>query len=508
MPQLDERIRAALRGATVTHQRVTFPDRLDPDVWTSTAKILNRLGGRYEGTKSAFAFPFDPCQVVTEMIDTGVWRDPVKDDGYVPTPDDIAEQLTSPPLSDLCRMPAGSRVLEPSAGDGAIVRAILDTNDEVHVVALEPDLHRYEQLSGARVEKHHLTFEAYAAGEGKGRKFDGIIMNPPFAVPGSPKLWIDHVLLAWDMLEPGGRLVAVVPLGFTTNVDRKTRDLRKMVEQYGGWIRLRDGAFSFTSVALWLARPVPGQEGQPPWLFRHYPDHVDPVPVREPWLTSRAVTEAPVQVWCDRWNGGTNDRVLRYRAQCWGCGYLLWEFDGANDMALGNHATNDCLEADPHEKVGPTVGLCMTCSNDGDTWRAAKKVAEEVWSKPPTRAAALSLWGRIICCGGMMPVSDAERERYARVQAALRVVFGLSEIASDDDLDDARRAKPFKGGGDRLATLYLREYAARLDPTADLDDLDRWALGWRADPDAPAVALPEPEDAWADVIQQMELFPA
>jgi hypothetical protein len=39
--------------------------------------------------------------------------------------------------------------------------------------------------------------------------FDQVVMNPPFAVPGNPTIWIDHVLLAEKLLKRGGHLVAI-----------------------------------------------------------------------------------------------------------------------------------------------------------------------------------------------------------------------------------------------------------------------------------------------------------
>jgi hypothetical protein len=435
---------------------------------------------------------------------------PVKDEGFVWTPDALAEELTTAPYSDLAGMPSGSRVLEPSAGDGAIVRAIMAANDEVDVVAVEPNPDRAAVIgSHPRLTVIGSTFEQYAADAGDGQLFDAVVMNPPFAVPGQPNLWIDHVMLAWNLLEPGGRLVAVVPEGLTFRNDRRTRDLRQLATDFGGWTSLPQDTFhvGVKTCVLWLARPVPGQEGRPSYLFRHYPDAVDPVRVAYPWLTTRAVQEAPVQVWQDRvWDG--RDRVLRYRAQCWRCGWLLWEFDGRNDQALGNHATHNSLYAEEDGTAGLTVGLCPACGNDAATWEAAMEVARTVWRNPPTKAAPVSVWSMLLNRGGMIPVDDLERERHSRTQAALRAVFDLPEHASEPELIEAREAKPWRGGPDRLAAKYLTEYADRLDPDADLDDADRAALLWRTDPDAPPVGLAAQPDPWTDVLEQLEIpFP-
>lgn len=518
MYQPDGRTRAALAKTETGPDFIRVTEQLDPDLWKSVAKVLTMLGGTYQANRSTYTFSYDPRTNVQRVVETGVCRTPAQAEGYVATPTVLAEKLTTYPYSDLARMPSGSRVLEPSAGTGQIAKAILDANDDVEVVAVEANTDRASQLrsltgleayGNGRLTVVGSTFEAYAAGAGQGEMFDAVVMNPPFAVPGQPSLWIDHVMLAWSLLEPGGRLVSVVPDGFTFRGDRRTTDLRQMVKDFGGWDRLPQGTFpsrpGMKTCVIWLARPVPRFEGLPPYVFRHYPEAIEPVRVSVPWLTTRAVTEAPVQVWADPFDG-RRDRVLRYRAQCWACGWLLWEFDGANDNALGNHAAHSYLDAAEDDRIGPSVGLCFNCWNTARPREAALTVAREIWSRPPTKNAAVSAWSVLLNRGGMIPTSALERERYARVQAALRIVWGLPEHASEDELIDARKAKPYRGGPDRLAAQYLRVYGDRLDPDGDLDDADRAALLWREHPDAPPVALGEAPDPWGVVIEQMELF--
>jgi hypothetical protein len=36
-------------------------------------------------------------------------------------------------------------------------------------------------------------------------------MNPPFAVPGHPTIWIDHVRLAWRLLNPSSTDSSIHP---------------------------------------------------------------------------------------------------------------------------------------------------------------------------------------------------------------------------------------------------------------------------------------------------------
>src|SRR5207248_6299429 len=157
-------------------------------------------------------------------------------------------------------LPSGYTVLEPSAGDGAFVRAILEANPDGTVVAVEPNASRAAQLPvDPRVEVVRSSFEDFAAEDG--RRFDAIVMNPPFSVTDNRTIWIDHVNLAWSVLAPGGRLVAIVPMGMATRVDRRHRDMRELVEQHGAWAELEADACKASGTGirtalLWLDRPA------------------------------------------------------------------------------------------------------------------------------------------------------------------------------------------------------------------------------------------------------------
>jgi hypothetical protein len=143
MPEVDGRTREALSAAETTRDQVRITAQLAPDLWQTVKKVLDTLGGTYQPNHSAWSFPYDPGPTIQQIGRTGRYVNPVTDEGYVPTPAALAEELTTHPYSDLGRMPAGSRVLEPSAGDGALVRAILDANDTIEVVALEPNVQRF-----------------------------------------------------------------------------------------------------------------------------------------------------------------------------------------------------------------------------------------------------------------------------------------------------------------------------------------------------------------------------
>lgn len=165
-------------------------------------------------------------------------------EGYVATPPGLAEWLVEH-HANLDDLPAG-RILEPSAGDGALIRAILAANDTAEVVAVEPYATRAEVIpEDPRVEVTVATFEDFAMRTQE--RFAAVVMNPPFSLPGQGPVWVDHVNTAWRLLAPGGRLVAIVLNSYTYRQGRKFDEVRQLVEDHGGGcIELDENAFAST----------------------------------------------------------------------------------------------------------------------------------------------------------------------------------------------------------------------------------------------------------------------
>ncbi|MBK1883669.1 DEAD/DEAH box helicase family protein [Luteolibacter pohnpeiensis] len=98
------------------------------------------------------------------------------------------------------------KVLEPSAGHGAIARYLPETA-KVHVVEPSYELSSRLSTTAPTAILHQTNFEDYHILN----KFDGIAMNPPFGTAG--KTAMDHVAKAFRHLNDGGRIIALVPMG-------------------------------------------------------------------------------------------------------------------------------------------------------------------------------------------------------------------------------------------------------------------------------------------------------
>ncbi len=112
----------------------------------------------------------------------------------------------------------GKRILEPSSGDGAIVRRLLLAGaDPVHVLGIEIDDGRATTTEASGIDVWRSTFERWAAGEtpyGFPDFFDLVVMNPPFS------LAQHHVELAISLLAPGGLCCALLRVAFACSKKR------------------------------------------------------------------------------------------------------------------------------------------------------------------------------------------------------------------------------------------------------------------------------------------------
>jgi hypothetical protein len=148
---------------------------------------------------------------------------------FFETPFQLAQEVASE-----LEVTDGMLVLEPSAGRGAIVRAVLGRCPEARVACVELD----------RSHEVELTREVGASGDIRWRDFlelphghigpvDRVAMNSPF----SHQRDILHVAHAFRFLKPGGVLVAIMSAGAAFRESAIARAFRQLVAENDGHIR-------------------------------------------------------------------------------------------------------------------------------------------------------------------------------------------------------------------------------------------------------------------------------
>lgn len=231
----------------IPYLRAAMPDlkKRDSGRWSAVASLAEGLRDRDRFARIGITTDGELRQALVEYMQyRGGARseDPVKrmerelagrkDIGhdFFPTPPALAQRLVQE-----AGIEPGMKVLEPSAGKGDLADLARRAGGDVDVVELSTTLVPILEAKGHRVVGR--DFEAFAAPEGG---YDRIVMNPPF----SNGLDADHVRRAYDMLKPGGRLVAITGEGIHFRQDQKAKDFRAWLAERGGRAeKLPDGSF-------------------------------------------------------------------------------------------------------------------------------------------------------------------------------------------------------------------------------------------------------------------------
>lgn len=242
--KLDADVLAVLRESTVRGNGLHLPPRtLERKLYVRVNAALELLGGEWNRGRKAHVFQDVPEMVIEDAISTGVVANHRKTFQFFETPPAVADRLVA-----RSEIRSGMRVLEPSAGRGAILLAI-----HRRLAALRAT----DQAAGLTVDCCELWDENYRELRRLGflpvcanffdldpsRLYDRIIANPPF----SRRQDMEHVQRMASHLAPGGRCVAVMSPGWTFRQDQESVEFRRWVrEDMDGfsWEVLPEGSFS------------------------------------------------------------------------------------------------------------------------------------------------------------------------------------------------------------------------------------------------------------------------
>jgi ParB-like nuclease family protein len=197
----------------VNGKRLELPQDEHFDNYAQVKKCLLLAGGKYK--KCGFEFG-ENAQEIKDRLIGGEAIDDKKKFQFFATPDALARRLV-----DMAYVTDNCRVLEPSAGQGAISNLVRDLADECVVVELMPQNAKALRRQGYDVKEcDFLTLKTKDIG-----MFDRIIANPPF----TKNQDIDHIIHMMTLLKPGGKLVSVASQSWTFGSQKKQLAFR-------GWL--------------------------------------------------------------------------------------------------------------------------------------------------------------------------------------------------------------------------------------------------------------------------------
>ena len=148
--------------------------------------------------------------------------------GFFQTPPDVLQKML-----DIARIEKNDRVLEPSAGAGAIADALRGVC-ALDCCEISPTLQRYLDAKG------HKVVEGDFFDLSKELSYERIVMNPPFEGLADA----EHIRHAFGFLAPGGRLVSIMSPSAFHGSQRKAQEFRDwFAEKEGCMEKLPEGSF-------------------------------------------------------------------------------------------------------------------------------------------------------------------------------------------------------------------------------------------------------------------------
>lgn len=223
--QIEGDVLAVLRQCHLEGTQLRLPaGQLERKLYEKTNAVLVSMGGKWKGGKvQAHVFdqadPLGFAQCFEALQASGVYTDP-KDLGFFQTQEPQASQAI-----ECAGLRPGMRVLEPSAGRGALARpaAAIVGLANVHCIELFPPNARVLQEMGFAVQAQ--DFLATAAPLREQDRYDVVLMNPPFGALQD----IAHVSHACHFLKSTGRLVAITSPSWESRASRRADAFRELL---------------------------------------------------------------------------------------------------------------------------------------------------------------------------------------------------------------------------------------------------------------------------------------
>lgn len=222
-----------LRHCTLEDNVLKLPQvQFNKKSYAEAKKWIEEAGGSWQGGKvQGFTFPFN-AERVFSILREGKRCNLQQDFQFFATPPEVADWLV---------MLAGGvhedeKVLEPSAGTGAIIDAIHRSCPDVIVDCYELMPENKEILS----KKDNIRILGDDFTKCDIAQYDKIIANPPF----SKNQDIRHVRRMYECLNPGGVLAAITGPHWEFGSESECKDFRQWLEDNGGKkFEIEEGTF-------------------------------------------------------------------------------------------------------------------------------------------------------------------------------------------------------------------------------------------------------------------------
>lgn len=193
---------------------------LSDDEFYRIKPYIEKLGGHWRDRAGGFVY----LKKSLLMSESDKFKE---DNQFFKTPTSIVKRMIE--LSDL---QPNAVVLEPSAGDGAILDCL---PKESSFIAIEPNSLNNQRLRDKGYNSYFLKFEEYyQQNVGRKRIFTNVIMNPPF----KGDLLVNHIFMAYDLLMDNGVLVSIIKENLLYMNDNKSLEFKKWLDYNDAFVEM------------------------------------------------------------------------------------------------------------------------------------------------------------------------------------------------------------------------------------------------------------------------------
>lgn len=188
--------------------------------YADVRKAFLNAGAEYK--RNTFIFPND-AQPYIDRLMGGESVNIKKEFQFFPTPLELAEEMAAFILDGF---PRGGSILEPSAGQGALIEAMQDDRRLIGTVTaielMDVNCSVLTKKGIGHIQGDFLTYNFTG-------QFDRVIANPPF----SKNQDIDHIYKMYQVLKKGGRIVTIASKHWQHSTGKKETAFKAWLNEIG-----------------------------------------------------------------------------------------------------------------------------------------------------------------------------------------------------------------------------------------------------------------------------------
>ena len=222
--------------------------QLDRSEYLKVKKLMESNGAKWKGGKVG-GFVCDHADEVLERLQAGDLADRKKAYQFFATPIEVGESMAR----HLCDFEPKMRVLEPSAGHGALITAFRNVYGE----DICPDwcelMPENRRVLAENFGDCQDVGDDFLTAKGLTGQYDRIIANPPF----TKNQDIRHIRRMYDCLNETGRMVSLCSCHFQFASDKESVDFREWLSEVGAHVeQLPKNSFRSSGTDTNVARIV------------------------------------------------------------------------------------------------------------------------------------------------------------------------------------------------------------------------------------------------------------